>query len=121
MEPNQIRSLGANLEAKLMAFKHKKGKGQNRVRPSIIVIDAPLAATLIPREDLSYLPPPIIVLGVILLDVPLMTNTGVLIPLKGSYRCLTMERPVLVDEEKVGKEEEKGIRALKKWRRQEAP
>lgn len=73
-------------------------------------------------EDLSYLSPPKTVLGVTLRDMSLVTDTGVPLPPKGSPRHQTIERLVLVNKEDDAKEiKGRGVKALKRRRRQEAP
>lgn len=115
--------MGANLEAKLIASKRKKGKGQGKVGLSTTVIDAdaPPTTTINSRGDLSHLPPPITVLRATLQNMPLATNVGVPLPLKEFFRHLAIEMPVLVDEEEVREDEKEGTRVLKRKRRQEAP
>lgn len=97
-----------------MASRCKKSKGRGRVGPSTLAIIAPLMANATSGGDLSYLPPPTTVLGATLCNVLLVTNVGVPLSLIGSPQRLVMERSVLIDEKEVKKEEEKGIRALKK-------
>lgn len=82
MDASQIRYLGATLKARLMSSQHKKGKG--RTGPLTSTTVAPLIATVTSRGDLSYFPPPIIVLGAILRDVLLVTDAGVPLPSIGS-------------------------------------
>lgn len=58
--------------------------------------------------------------GVIFHDVPLVTDTGVPLPLKESPKCPTVERQMLVDGEEIEEAEEEGIRALKRRKRHKA-
>lgn len=55
-----------------------------------------------------------------LYNILLITDIGLLLPLKGSPRLQIMERPVLVDEEANAKEiKDEGVKALKRRRSQE--
>lgn len=82
--------MGAQIEAQLVASKLRKIKGRGTTRPftSVIVI-------VPPREDLAYLPPHNIELGVTLYDVSLVTDIRVPLPPKESPRHQIIKRPIL--------------------------
>lgn len=110
MDSSQIKSMGATLEAELMAFKHKKRKPRCKVRSSTLTTATPLTTITTLRGDLSYLLPPITVLEATICNVTLVTDTGVPLSLMRSPRYLAMERSILIDEEEIRERKRRALR-----------